>query len=150
ASFCRDRRRFPEALKLLEDAEAVAPPEDIPRILVKRAVTLEHMGDPEGAIEVLREAAQRAEGQRDPRLPWTIQFNLATNFCHLKKYGEAAGLLPKIQELAIAIGSRKELDEIRTIWLRGRVDAGLGRAAEARAAFEQVRGELKKRNMAAD
>lgn len=150
ASHCRDRRRFPRALKLLDDAQAAAPREDIPRILVNRAVTLEHMGNPEGAIEVLQEAAQRAEGQKDPRLHWAIQFNLAANLCFLDKHREAGKLLPKIQELALAIGCRKELNEIRTVWLRSRIDAGLGRVAEARAGFDRVREDLRKRKMAAD
>ncbi len=150
ASLCRDRRRFSQALRLLADAEAAARPEDIPRILVKRAVTLEHMGDPEGAIVVLQGAAQRADGQRDPRLHWTIQFNLAANLCFLDRHAEARELLPIINELAVKIGRRKELDEIRTVWLRARIDAGIGRPTEAWARFEQVRGEFKKRTMAAD
>src|SRR6185295_7570915 len=140
ASFCRDRRRFPEALKLLEEAEAAAPPEDIPRILVKRAVTLEHMGDSEGAIEVLRKAVPLADLRREPRKQLNVYFNLAANYCHLERYDEAAHLLPRVHELADGVG--RKLILIREVWLRGRIGAGQGRVAEARAAFDQVRREF--------
>jgi len=146
-SLRRDQRLFAEALERLADAEAAAPADAIARVFVNRAVTLEHMGDAEGAIEVLQEAALRAVGQKDTRLPWTIQFNLATNLCHLARYGEAEEHLPRIQELAV---SRKELDEIRTVWLRARIDAGQGRPAEARAGFDQVRKEFEQRGMGYD
>jgi tetratricopeptide (TPR) repeat protein len=149
ASLSRDQRRFPRALALLAEAQEAAPPEATARILVNRAVTLEHMGNFEGAIEVLEEAALRVDGRREPRLPLKIYFNLGANLCHLGRHGDAEELLPKIQELATE-GVRKELDEIRMVWLRARIDAGLGRAAEARAAFDQVRRDFEKREMAYD
>lgn len=148
ASFRRDQRQFAPALELLSEAQAAAPPEDLPRILVKRAVTLEHMGDFEGAIELLEEAALLVDGRREPRLPLKIYFNLGANLCHLGRHGDAEELLPKIQELAA--GAPKQLDEIRMVWLRARIDAGLGRAAEARAAFDQVRKDFESREMAYD
>lgn len=148
-SLCRDQRRFPRALVLLDQAQAAAPPEHHPRILVKRAVTLEHMGDADGAIEVLKEAALLAESQGNSRLLFRIHANLGANLCHLGRYGDAEVLLPRIQELA-AEGARKELDEIRIGWLRGRIEAGLGRAAEGRAAFDQVRRDFETRGMAYD
>jgi tetratricopeptide (TPR) repeat protein len=148
ASLCRDQRQFSRALDLLAKAEAAAPPEDLPRILVKRAVTLEHMGDAEGAIEVLQEAAPLAERQGDSRLVFRILANLGANLCHLDRYGEAEELLPRIQELAA--GSRKELDELRMVWLRARIDAGQGRAAEARSGFDQVRSGFEEREMGYD
>jgi tetratricopeptide (TPR) repeat protein len=147
ASLCRDLRRFSRTLELLDKAQAAAPPEDHPRILVKRAVTLEHMGDAEGAIVVLREAALLPVRQGDRRLPWTIQFNLAANLSLLDRFKEAADLLPRIHELAV---SSKELDEIRIVWLRARIDGGLGRSAEARAGFDQVRRDFERREMAYD
>lgn len=148
ASLSRDERQFSLALKQLAEAQAVASPEAIARILVNKAVTLEHMGNFEGAIEVLQEAALRVDALREPRLPLKIYFNLGANLCHLERYGDAEELLPRIDELAG--GSRKELDEIRIGWLRGRIDAGLGRAAEGRAAFDQVRRDFEKRGMAYD
>ncbi|HYU33457.1 MAG TPA: helix-turn-helix transcriptional regulator [Thermoanaerobaculia bacterium] len=147
-SLRRDQRRFPEALERLADAEAAAPPESIPRILVKRAVTLEHMGNAEGAIAVLQAAAVRADGQQEPRLLLKIYFNLGANLCHLDRYGDAEELLPRIAELAA--GSRKELDEIRIGWLRARIAGGLGRVAEARVGFDRVRGEFERRGMGYD
>jgi transcriptional regulator with XRE-family HTH domain len=147
-SLRRDQRRFPEALEELREARAIAPPKAVARILVKRAVTLEHMGDSEQAIEVLQEAESHLPGQDDPRLPWTVHFNMATNLCLLERYDEAQKLLPVVRELAIA--GRRELDLIRVLWLSGRIEAGFGQDLEARAAFNQVRRELETRSMAYD
>jgi transcriptional regulator with XRE-family HTH domain len=148
ASLCRDQRQFARALALLAGAQAAAPPEDLPRILVKRAVTLEHMGDSEGAIEVLREAAPLADISREPRDQLNVYFNLSANLCWLDRHDEAAALLPRVQNLAAAGG--KNLIRIRVAWLGARIDAGLGRAAEARAAFDQVRKDFESREMAYD
>jgi len=147
-SLRRDQRRFPEALENLQEAQSIAPPKAVARILVNRAVVLEHMGDPEGAIEVLREAELRLEGQDDPRLPWTIRFNMTTDLCLLERYAEAQHILPQVRELAVA--GRRELDLIRVLWLSGRIEAGFGRLSEARAAFDQVRRDFDTRKMAYD
>jgi transcriptional regulator with XRE-family HTH domain len=147
-SLRRDQRRFPEALERLTEAKAIAPPEAVARIQVKRAVTLEHMGDVEQAIEVLREAETVADGRHDPRLPFIIKANWCTDLCHLELFAEAEQLLPKIREMAVA--GRGELDLIRVVWLSGRIDAGFGRLCEARGAFDQVRRNFQTREMAYD
>jgi len=147
-SLRRDQRRFPEALARLAEAQAAAPPEAIARIMVNRAAVFEYMWDPQGAIEVLQEAIPlAAAGRRDePRLPWSIHMNLGVNLCHLARYDEAERLLPTIQQL---FGyPRRELDEIRVVWLRGRIWAGLGRVADAREAFDRARQAYEKHNLA--
>jgi transcriptional regulator with XRE-family HTH domain len=148
ASLRRDQRRFPEALKKLEEARALAPPQAVARILVKRAVTLEHMGEAEQAIEVLREADSSAKEEQNPELILKIRFNTAANLCHLDRYVEALSLLPEIRQLAVA--GRKELNLLRVLWVSARIQAGLGEVREARAAFDQVRRAFRDRLMAAD
>jgi transcriptional regulator with XRE-family HTH domain len=147
-SLRRDQRRFPEALERLKEARAIAPPKAVARILVNRAVVLEHMGDVEQAIEVLREAEAHERQWPDSALRLKIPFNLAVNLCHLDLYADAEQLLPGIRELAVT--GRGELDLLRVLWLSGRVDAGFGRLSEARGAFDQVRRELEAREMAYD
>ena len=145
ASLRRDQRRFEEALTLLDRAFAVSPREIAGRVLLKKAVTLEHMGEPGAAIEVLRAAAPLVDGQREPRLLCVVQFNMASNLCLLGKAEEAKPLLPEIRNLAIAL--QRELDLVRVVWLQGRVAAGLGGVEEAVACFEQVRQEFRAREM---
>jgi tetratricopeptide (TPR) repeat protein/DNA-binding XRE family transcriptional regulator len=147
-SLRRDQRRFPEALESLREAQAIAPPKAIARILVNRAVVLEHMGDAEQAIEILREAESHASKWRDSELKLKIQFNLAVNLCHLDLYTEAKELLHEVRRLAVA--GRRELNLIRVLWLSGKIDAGFGQVLEARAAFNQVRRELETRTLAYD
>src|SRR5215210_684438 len=147
-SLRRDQRRFPEALESLQEAQLLAPANEVPRILVKRAVTLEHMFEPEQAVKVLEEAAALNGGKHDAGLAWDIGFNLAVNLGHLEKFREAAATLPRLRELAFA--RRKELHLVRVAWLTARCDAGLGRTIEARAGFEQVRHYFATREMAAD
>ena len=115
---------------------------------MNKAVTLEQMGEAERAIEALREAAPLVDGRREPRLLFGLRFNLIVNLCHLRRYAEAAALLPEVQELAVAL--RKELDLLRVVWLKGKIEAGLGWDEEARIAFEQVRGEFTAREIAYD
>jgi transcriptional regulator with XRE-family HTH domain len=141
ASLRRDQRRFPDALRLLDEARAAAPQEAAGRIEVKRAVTLEHAGDNEAALATLYEAAPLVED--DPRLAWGVRFNLATNLCHLGRFAEAEDLLPAVREGARALGN--QLDLVRARWLGGRVAAGRGGGGEARAAFEEVRREFVRR-----
>jgi transcriptional regulator with XRE-family HTH domain len=148
ASLRRSQRRFAEALDLSDRALAAAPRSAAARILVNKAVALDHLGEPERAIATLRQAAPLVDGQREPRLLFALRFNLATNLCHLDRHAEAAPLLPEVREMAEAL--HKELDLVRVTWLEGRVAAGLGRPAAALAAFARVREEFLARGMAYD
>jgi len=149
ASLRRDQRRFAESIELSDRALAVAPPEAAARILVKKAVAFEHLGEPERAIATLRQAASLIDDQPEPRLLFALRFNLATNLCHLDHHAEAALLLPEVRQMAKAL--RKGLDQLRVDWLEGRIAAGgLGRPVAALAAFARVRGKFLARGMAYD
>jgi transcriptional regulator with XRE-family HTH domain len=148
ASILREQRQFGDALNRIDRALATVPQRSAGRILMNKAVTLEQMGEAERAIEALREAAPLVDGRQEPRLLCVLRFNLIVNLCHLGRYTEAESLLPEVQELAVAL--RKELDLVRVVWLKGKVEAGLGRDEEARLAFEQVRREFTAREMAYD
>ena len=148
ASLHRDRRRFRQALDSLDQARAMAPPEAAGRILVKKAATLDQMGEAELAIEAVHEAAPFVDGQREPRLLFGLRFILAANLCQLGRCAEAEPLLPEVRALAVAL--RKELDLVRVVWLNGKLAAGLGRPAEAVASFEQVRREFTAQEIAWD
>lgn len=149
ASLRRDQSRFPEALELLERALAACQtPEAEGRVLLKRASTLEQMGDPRGAIDSLRRAAKRINGEKDPRQMFGLQFNLVVNLGHLGKYQEAADLLPEVRCLAAQLGNR--LDRLRVRWLESRVLDGQGKPDEAIAALEQVQGAFAQEDLLYD
>ncbi|MBW8875931.1 MAG: helix-turn-helix transcriptional regulator [Acidobacteria bacterium] len=139
ASLRRAQHRFPQALNLLDRAMAASRGngEAAGRILVKKSNVFEHMGDSESALAVLREAAPWVEATEDVGLLFALRFNTADNLCHLKRWEEAAGLLPAVRELAVQQGG--EMNRLRVVWLEARTAAGLGRAEEARAGLEHVR-----------
>jgi transcriptional regulator with XRE-family HTH domain len=139
ASLRRDQRRLPEALELLDRAQAVCAGEvkAVARILLKKEHVLEVMGDTEGALAVLTQLAPLVEASGDADLVLRLRFNMTDDLCQLGRYAEAAALLPRVRELAIE--QANELDLLRLVWLEARIDVGQGRTPEARAGLEQVR-----------
>jgi tetratricopeptide (TPR) repeat protein len=148
ASWRRHQGEFERALELHDEALVLAPQEVIGRILLNKAVTLEQMGEPEQALATLDEAEPRIDRQREPQSLFGLNFNRVVNLCHLKRFSEAESLLPQVGEMALALGH--ELNRVRVLWLRGRIDAGLGREPEAEAAFHQVRRAFRTRGIAYD
>jgi tetratricopeptide (TPR) repeat protein len=142
ASLRREQQRFAEAMTLLDRALAAGPGNRATagRILLKQELVLEEMGDIEGALVVLAQAAPFVKAAGDSRLLSVLYFNTVKNLCYLERFAEAANLLPEIQDLAGQLGN--ELDLIRVVWLSARVAAGQGRRAEAMAGLEQVRHEF--------
>ncbi len=137
ASLRRQNKRYSESLDLLDQAFSLSPaPEAQARILLKKAATWTRGGNPERAIEALRQAEALLSEVRDPRLAWLVRYNLALSLWKLGRYTEAEALLPAVRELAADLGN--ELDVLRGLWLEGRVAAGLGRREEALPALEQV------------
>ncbi len=149
ASFLRAVRRFPDALARLDRALDLSPNAGrTASILLNKSMLCEQMGDYEGSVAALRLAAPLADPERHPRQLWLLAFNLGVNLCHLHRHAEVVPLLAEARELAI--GLRNEGDVRRVLWLEARVDAGLGRHAEAIAKLRQVRRELVDLRMAYD
>ncbi len=113
SSLRRTQGKFEEALSLHEKALALAPPEVQGRVLLKKAGTLEQMGDPERAIVALNEAEPRIDGVREPQSVFGLQFNRAVNYCHLERFAEAEALLRPIGEMALELGH--ELNKFRLL-----------------------------------
>jgi tetratricopeptide (TPR) repeat protein len=146
ASLRRAQRRFEEALSLLDRALVIGRSPE--RILVKKGFTLEAMGDYERAVETLLQAAPLVESLGDPRLLYMMRFNLAVNLTHTGRYNEAAALVGQVREIATSRGDDNEL--IRTLWLEGRIAAGLGRKEEALGLLQEARGKFAARGMGYD
>ncbi len=143
ASLRRDQRRFADSLALLEQA---APMTRRPEhVALKRAFTLEVMGEYEQAIDALLKVAPRVENHPEPRLKTIQRFNLAVSLTHVGRHREAARLLPSIRQLAEDL--QDNLDCVRARWLEGRVAAGLGHTEEALEALKEARHDFAARDM---
>lgn len=143
ASLRRAQRRLAEALALLDEAAAVGRHPE--RALLKKGFTLEVLGEPERAVEILLQAQPLIERSGDPRLLYMLRFNLAVNYCHLGRFREASELVREVSHLILERGDWNEV--LRVKWLEGRIDAGLGRRKKARDLLEQVRCEFGLRKM---
>jgi len=148
AALRKAQRRFPEALKRIEEALALDRGELRAQILLSKARILETLGDPEGSTVVLREAAYLISGDREPRLAFGVRFNLLVDLCHLGRVAEARLELPEVRALAERLGG--DLDLVRVVWLEGKIAAGLGRTEEAYSAFQQARREFVARELPYD
>jgi len=149
ASLRRYQARFEEALDLLERAlKANGSKEARGCILIKKANTLELMGESERAIVELQQAELLLRNSQDKRLPWTARYTMAVNLWQLGRYAEAEALLPEVRKGAIEMG--REMDLVRTLWMEGGVAAGLGRRRQALAALEQARQYFNAKRIAYD
>ncbi len=76
AAVYREERRFPEALKRIDEALALDPDELRGKILLSKSAILGVLGDSEGMAATLSEAAPLIDAGREPRLACILQFNL--------------------------------------------------------------------------
>lgn len=146
ASLRRSQRRLPEALDLLDRALATDKRKAYTgHLLIKRAKTLEEMGELQAAITVLQEAEPFTGSEKDPRLFLCLKHNLADYLSKVGRYEEAESLLPEVSAICARLGN--ELDRIRLRWVEGRIADGLGRTGQAIEILTQVRGDFAARGM---
>src|SRR6266545_1433672 len=139
------QRRFPEALKLFDDAVALflqgqpqhRDPHLAGRALISKAFLLIEMGASTPAIQALKKANGLIDPEREPRLLLCVRHNLADNLSKAGLFHEAAALLPDLKELAATHGCAK--DRLRLDWVEGRAAAGLGDHERARRLLTKVR-----------
>ena len=131
------QRRFPQAIRLHDQALAVARPAEIGFILLNKAGTLGDKGDHAGSISALELAAREVDPKQEPRLFTVLRFNLAANLLRLKRVEEAEPIVKEVRKLTNRLGNA--IDTLRTRWLEGNLHVGLGERAAAVAVFEEVR-----------
>jgi len=148
ANLRRAQRRFAEALQKIDEALALDQGELRGQILLSKARLLETMGDPEASTAALLAAEPLIDAHREPRLAFGVRFNLLVDLCELGRAAEAQPRLPAVCALAERMG--EPLDLARCAWLRGRIEAGSGNAAEAVLAFGDVRREFREHGLAYD
>jgi tetratricopeptide (TPR) repeat protein len=145
ASLRMAQRRFPEALKLLDQAVALyrsgqpehRDPHLAGKCLISKAAVLIEQGESESAIQALKKANGWIDPERDPRLVLCVRHNLVDNLSKMGRHAEAADLLPDLRALAATQGST--LDRVRLTWVEGRIAAGLGDHDQARRLLTDVR-----------
>lgn len=137
ATVRKDQRRFPEALRLIEDALSADQGELRGKLLLTKAQILAALGDVETAAEVLHEALAHIDEERDPRTALGVCFQFLICLCLEDRAAEAAPLLPRLQALGEKLN--QAMDRVRLVWLGGKIAAGMGKAGEAENAFEQAR-----------
>jgi len=140
ASLRREQRRFEDALDLLRRALNTSPEERAGHILLKKAFTLEQMGDVEGSIEALLQARPYVEKLGSARDIFGLLFNSSVGLRHLGRLAEAETLRSAAREVAIQLGNK--LDLARTLWLTALLDSSFGRTAEAASGLSQVFAEF--------
>jgi transcriptional regulator with XRE-family HTH domain len=148
AALRRDQRRFPEALKRIDEALTFDQGELRGEILLSKARIHETLGDPAASTAALIEAAPLIDVVREPRNAWVVRLNLVVDLCHLGRFEDAEPRLSEVRVLAEQLG--EELDITRVVWLEGKVAAGLRRTDIARTSFEQARRVFNRRELAFD
>jgi tetratricopeptide (TPR) repeat protein len=148
AALRQDQRRFPEALKRIDEALEFDTGELRGEIFLSKAAVFQILGDPEGSAAALSEAAPLVDLVSQPRTAFGLRFNLLVDLCLLERFEEAEPGLPEVQALAMRLG--EELDLTRVVWLNGKIAAGLGRHKDAQGAFEQVRRVFSRRSLTLD
>jgi tetratricopeptide (TPR) repeat protein len=139
------QRRFPEALKIFDEAVTLflhGQPEHrdshlAGRALISKAFLLIEMGASEPAIQALKKANGLIDPKREPRLLLCVHHNLVHSLSSAGRHQDAAALLPELRELAALCGST--LDRLRLDWVDARVATGLRDLERARRLLAGVR-----------
>jgi tetratricopeptide (TPR) repeat protein len=156
ASLRYDQRRFSEALSLLDRVFDTYNGEDLEvrdhhlagQALVKKASSLEGIGEVEQAIVALQRSAPLIEEERDPRLVLCLKHNLVWFLAGAGKTEDAAAALPAVKELAERLGN--DLDLLRLRWAEGRIALGLAERRPAVEAFKEVQQGFLERDLGYD
>lgn len=150
------QRRFPEALALLDRLFALHAngrpkyrnPHLAGRALVKKALALQEMEEPEFAVSLLQEAETLVDGRLDLRLLLCLRHNLLRNLVRIESYEEARTLLPDVAVLSREVGN--PLDLLRLRWIEGNIAAGVGQTEAAIQILEKLKQEFAERSMVYD
>jgi tetratricopeptide (TPR) repeat protein/transcriptional regulator with XRE-family HTH domain len=146
ATLRRDQRLFGESLELLNRALELDRQGALTGyLLLKRAKTLEELGNLEAAIEVLEQAGSFINQEQDPQLFGWLQHNRTDYLSKLGRYVAAESLIPKVKLLYSQ--SDDDLNMARLRWVEGRTADGLGKTDQGIEILTKVRADFASRNM---
>lgn len=150
AALRKDQRRFEKALALRDRAIAIYKRFDdqhsLGKTLNNKANDYLDMGEPEAAIESLRQAVRLLDPMIEPRAVLAAHHNLVLALLLQDRVVEASEAFSQFESLY-----REDLwSQTRRQWVRGRIAAGLGRLGEAEQAFRAARTGFEEREIAYD
>jgi tetratricopeptide (TPR) repeat protein len=118
------------------------------RALLKQGLYIGYAGNPEEALRLLKESLELIDAKRDPSLAFAALHNEILFLIDINEFKSAEKkfflLRPKQKN------SGGEINEIRTLWVEGRISAGLDRIEHAAKIFYEVREGFSAANRAYD
>jgi tetratricopeptide (TPR) repeat protein len=152
ASLYTDLRRFKDARLLLDrvytiydhagDTHAAA------RTLISKGVSSNYALDSEDAIRFLSAGIRQTDPAQDPTLILAAVHGLLWCLVDCGRAEEAERLLNEARPLYEVHG--EHFDQLKRLWLEGRIASHLGRDKSAEGAFHQVREGYKEADLAYD
>jgi tetratricopeptide (TPR) repeat protein len=147
-----NQRRLPEAIELADRALSLykenRDQHGVARSLLAMAKALQESGELERAIDLLQHLPEELDPAREPDFFRYARYNLLGCLSLAGRHAEAEQLLPEVRRLFR--DSAQPLDFVRLRWTEGSIDLGLGRTAQAEAAFREVQKEFLDRMMGYD
>jgi tetratricopeptide (TPR) repeat protein len=140
-SLRKDQRRFQEAEELLTRSAMLfrisGDAAETARVLLKLGELSFHQGLLDRAVEMVQAALERLAPEEEPRLYLNGRHNLALYLAEAGRFAQAAGLVAADADLYRR--HPEPWTQLRLSWLRGKIAAGLGDAAEAERLFRETR-----------
>ncbi|HET9677877.1 MAG TPA: tetratricopeptide repeat protein, partial [Solirubrobacterales bacterium] len=152
ASLYTDQRRFEEARRLLDLVHAVyeqqGDSQAAARTLISMGVSANYALDSEAAIGFLSDGLRQIDPAHDPKLVLAAVHGLLWCLVEVGRAAEARELLAESYPLYEAHG--QHFDQLKRIWLEGRIATQLGDDESAERAFQQVGDEYREADLAYD
>jgi tetratricopeptide (TPR) repeat protein len=144
ASLLCARRRFDQAFAAIDQVisiyRRIHDSHRLGRAFISKAMIHGYADEQEKGIPLFCRALELIDFSAEPRLSLVAHNNLLVDLVDLGRYQEGAALLPKVRELLAVAGKRP--DHIKICWTEARLDAGLGRTAEAETKLRRVREQF--------
>jgi tetratricopeptide (TPR) repeat protein len=146
-----DQARYPEARRMLEEAREIfeqwGHPEDVVRVLIQLEICTGHAGEVETAVRLCAQALEALKPVEDKRLHLAVHHDLTWWTVDLGDGLEALARFQQAQPLYERFAEDPWV-QLRRRWLEGRIHAVLGDHDVARRAFEEVREQASRRELA--
>jgi len=141
ASLLRDRRRFPDADRLLRRAYqiflAFGDSHRAGRVLVNLSTICHDAGKPEAAIPLLQEALTLVNLDEEPRLRLIIVHNLLDDLAEVGRFMEARDLFRQAGDLYERFPDPPTRS--RRKWVQGKIARGLGQIGQSEVLWLSAR-----------
>lgn len=135
-----DQRRFSEALRLSRRALVIyrraGEGHRVGCCLIHQGLYRGQCGDPEQAIDLLRQGLAQIEPEAEPRLVLTARHHLVLNLVDAGRHREASDQLAQSRPLYDQLGD--PVDRLRRSWLEARIAQGLADDRRAERLLRQA------------